>query len=162
MMCRDDGAPMYLAAIILLMLVLPAAAVAVEALLYPGAAGLMALVGKWFTFFAVGVRLLLAGASQVIRPQFTSESILGVKDPGAYVLVREVGFGNLSIGTLGLLSLAAPSFLLPAAIAGGLFIGLAGAGHAVRKNLNFKEKTALVSDLLIFVLLAAFVFWSSL
>jgi len=41
---------MYLAAVILLMLVLPAASVAIEALRTPGAADLMALIGKWFTF----------------------------------------------------------------------------------------------------------------
>ena len=44
---------MYLAAVILLMLVLPAASVAIEALRTPGAADLMALIGKWFTFGAV-------------------------------------------------------------------------------------------------------------
>lgn len=148
---------MYLAVIVLLMLVLPAAAVVVEMLLYPGASGLAALVGKWFTFFAVGGRLFLAGVSQIFRPQFTAEGIFGIKDPGAYGLVREVGFGNVSIGMLGLLSLAVPAFLLPAALAGGLFYGLAGIGHALRKDLNVKEKTALASDLLIFVLLAAFV-----
>lgn len=79
-----------------------------EALLFPGATELTLLAGKWFTFWAVGVRLFLAGVSQVFRPQFTSEGILGVKDPDAKVIVREVGFGNLSMGTLGLLSLAMP------------------------------------------------------
>ena len=72
--------------------------------------------------------------------------------------MREVGFGNLAIGTLGLLSLYRPAFLLPAAVAGGLFYGLAGLGHTVRKDKTAKEWTALVSDFGMFVLLAAFVF----
>jgi len=148
---------MYLAAIVLLMLVLPLLSVAAEAPMLPDSGALMGLIGKWFTFWAVGVRLLLAGLSQVFRPQFTSEGILGVKDPGAYAIVREVGFGNLAMGTLGLLSLFRPDFLVPAAIAGGLFYGLAGAGHAIRKDKTAKEWIALVSDLLIFLLLAAFV-----
>ena len=149
---------MYLGAIILLMLVLPLLSVAAQASMLPDAAALMGLVGKWFTFWGVGVRLFLAGLMQVFRPQFTSEGLLGIKDEGAAVLVREVGFGNLAIGALGLLSLYHPGFLLPAAIAGGLFYGLAGLGHAVRKDKTAKEWTALVSDFGMFVLLAAFVF----
>ena len=43
---------MHLAAVILLMLVLPAASVAIEALRTPGAADL-AFIGKWFTFLVV-------------------------------------------------------------------------------------------------------------
>lgn len=148
---------MYLGAIILLMLVLPLISVAAEAPMLPDAAALMGLIGKWFTFWAVGVRLLLAGVSQVFRPHFTSEGILGIKDASANVLVREVGFGNLAIGTLGLLSLILPGFLVPAAIAGGLFYGLAGIGHVARKDKTAKEWIALVSDFFIFLLLAAFV-----
>jgi len=44
-----------------------------------------------------------------------------------------------------------------AAIAGGLYYGLAGLGHLFRPNRNFKERTARVSDLAIFVLLAVLV-----
>jgi hypothetical protein len=148
---------MYLIAIILLMLVLPAISVAAEAFLHPGAAPLMDLIGKWFVFWAVGVRLFAAGISQNLRPQFTAEGILGVKEPGAQAIVRELGFANLSLGTIGLLSLPYPGFLLPAAGGGGLFYGLAGLGHIVRQNRNLKEQTALISDLAIFLLLAAFV-----
>ena len=148
---------MYLASIILLMLVLPLLSVAAEAPMLPDPAALMALVGKWFTFWAVGVRLFMAGVTQVFRPQFTAETIFDINDPGAYPIVREVGFANLAMGTLGLLSLAVPSWVVPAAIVGGLYCGLAGLGHAMRKNRNFKEQTALISDLIIFLLLAAFV-----
>jgi hypothetical protein len=70
---------MYLAAVILLMLVLPAASVAIEALRTPGAADLMALIGKWFTFWAVGARLFIAGVMQGFRPQFTAQSIFDIK-----------------------------------------------------------------------------------
>jgi hypothetical protein len=148
---------MYLGAIVLLMLVLPLFSVAAQAPMLPDAAALMGLVGKWFTFWGVGARLLLAGLMQVFRPHFTAGDIFGIGDPGALAIVREVGFGNLAIGTLGLLSLFFPDFLLPAAIAGGLYYGLAGIGHAMRKDRNVKEQVALVSDLLIFVLLAGFV-----
>lgn len=148
---------MYIAAIILLMLVLPLLSVAAETPMLPDAAAMMPLIGKWFTFWGVGVRLFLAGLSQVFRPQFTAEDIFGIGDPSAQGLVREIGFGNLAIGTLGILSLFYPDFLLPAAIAGGLYYGLAGIGHLARKDRNVKEQIALVSDFAIFLLLTAFV-----
>jgi hypothetical protein len=148
---------MYLGAIVLLMLVLPLLSVAAQTSMLPDAGALMGLIGKWFTFWGVGVRLFLAGISQVFRPQFTAEDIFEIGDPAAQGLVREIGFGNLALGTLGVLSLLFPEFLLPAAIAGGLYYGLAGAGHLARKERNVKEQVALVSDLLIFLLLAGFV-----
>jgi hypothetical protein len=148
---------MYLGAILLLMLALPLLFVAAQVSMLPDAGALMGLIGKWFTFWGVGVRLLLAGISQVFRPQFTAEDIFEIGDPAAQGLVREIGFGNLALGTLGVLSLFFPDFLLPAAIAGGLYYGLAGAGHLARKERNMKEQVALVSDLLIFLLLAGFV-----
>jgi Family of unknown function (DUF6790) len=121
--------PLYLAAVLLTLFVLPAVSVVIEALLQPGAAPLMVLIGKWFTFWVVGVRLFLAGAMQRFRPQFTAVSIFAIKDMSALAIVREVGFGNLAMGTLGLLSLAYPDWVVPAAIVGGLFCGLAGIGQ---------------------------------
>jgi len=47
--------------------------------------------------------------------------------------------------------------MVPAAIVGGLYYGLAGLGHVARKGRNLNEQTALVSDLLVFILLCAFV-----
>lgn len=148
---------MYLAALILMMFVLPAASVVVEALRASGAPDLVWLIGKWFTFWAVGVRLFSAGITQSFGPQFTARSIFDVKDPGALAIVREVGFGNLAIGALGLASLIRPGWIVPTAITGGLYFGLAGLGHLYRANRNFKEQVALVSDFAIFLVLAIFV-----
>ncbi len=86
---------------------------------------------------------------QVSKPQFTAESIFNLHDPAAHGLVREIGFGNLSMGTLGLVSLIAHSWVVPAAVAGGMYYGLAGLGHLMRSERNAKEQVALVSDLLI-------------
>jgi hypothetical protein len=146
---------MYLIAVILLLLVLPAASVAIEALAHGG--DVLLLIGKWFTFWAVGVRLFIAGLRQVARPQFTAEEIFAIKEPAALGIVREIGFGNLAMGALGLLTLAFAGFLVSAAIVGGLYYGLAGAGHAWRGHRNFAGQTAMVSDFFIFVLLAVFV-----
>ena len=148
---------MYFAVIVLLMLVLPAASVIVEALRLGGAADIMVLVGKWFVFWAVGVRLFIAGVRQVAQTQYTAETIFEIKDRAALAIVRELGFANLSTGTLGLASLAVSAWVVPAAIVGGLYYGLAAAGHVFRSGRNFIEQTALISDVFAFVVLAAFV-----
>ncbi len=88
---------MYYAVIILLMVVLPAGSAVAEFLLTQGGVGWVPLIGKWYVFWAVGVRLLLAGLRQVVSPGFTAD-LLKVKDPAALTLVRELGFGNLAIG----------------------------------------------------------------
>ncbi len=148
---------MYLTFVVLLMFVLPVASTAAEALWLRDGAGLMFLLGKWFVFWPIGVRLLLAGIRQVALPRFTAESIFDIKDPAANAIVREIGFGNLAMAALGLATLAQLAWLVPAAIVGGLYYGFAGAGHMFRNNRNFNEQTALISDLLVFVVLAVFV-----
>src|SRR5580692_5038905 len=97
---------MYFVFVVLLMFVLPVVSTAVEALWLHDDAGLMFLLGKWFVFWTVGVRLLLAGIRQVAQPRFTAESIFDIKDPAANAIVREIGFGNLAMGALGVASLA--------------------------------------------------------
>jgi hypothetical protein len=148
---------MYFASVVLLLFAFPVASIAVEALWLHGGTDLTFLIGKWFVFWAVGVRLFLAGVRQVIQPQFTAESIFDIKDPAAHAIVREIGFGNLAMGALGLASLAQTAWLVPASIVGGLCYGLAGAGHVFRGSKNFNEQTALVTDLLMFVVLGVFV-----
>lgn len=136
---------MYLASIVLLMVVLPLGSLAAEWLLHGGALAALAL--KWFVFWGAGARLFAAGLKQVKDPLFTSQTLLGVPDPKAAVLVRELGFGNLSIGLLGLLSLPFPSFLVPAAVTASVFLALAGVQHAWRGGGNAKEQIAMISDL---------------
>jgi hypothetical protein len=147
---------MYLAMIILLMGVLPVASIAIEFAALHGEAGLLSLIGKWFVFWPVGVRLILAGLRQVADPTFTAATIFGVKDQAALTIVQELGFGNLSIGTLGALSLIYREWIIPAALAGGLFYGLAGTKHALRNDRNAIENIATVSDLFIFAVLAGY------
>jgi hypothetical protein len=146
---------MYFISVILLLLIFPAGSVAID-LLWGGGADKMVLIGKWFVFWAVGVRLFLAWLRQVARPQFTAEDIFEIKDKASFAIVREVGFGNLAIGALGLFSLGQSVWIIPPAIVGGLYYGLAGIGHAMRGSLNFSGWVALASDLFIFALLALF------
>jgi hypothetical protein len=147
---------MYFASVILLLVVLPVISISVETLLSHHAMS-MALVGRWFVFWGVGVRLLLAGVRQVVQPRFTAEEIFGVRDPGSFAIVREVGFANLSMGFLGVCTLFRVGWLVPAAVVGGLYYGLAGALHIFSQERNAKEYLAMISDGFIFVVLLVFV-----
>ena len=146
---------MYGVVIGALTVVLPVASIVIEAILAPGA-GITGLVGKWFAFWAVGIRLLLAGVSQVMRPAATAQGILGIRDAGAGIVVQELGFANLSIGLLGAASLLVSSWVVPAAIAGGLFLGLAGVRHMYTAERGRKEAIAMVTDLFVAYVLAGF------
>jgi hypothetical protein len=148
---------MYFVVVILLLLIFPVASVTTEAALSGHTVSLMFLTGRWLVFWAVGIRLFIAGARQVIQPQFTAEEIFGIHDSGSFAIVREVGFANLSMGLLGLCSFFRTGWILPAAIVGGLYYGLAGIGHIFQKKKNAKEYTAMISDGFVFLVLLVFV-----
>jgi len=143
---------MYFAIVILLLGVLPIGAT----LLHIGGADTLLLLGKWYVFFAVGVRLLLAGIRQMATPHFTAREIFAIDDPKALAIVRELGFGTFSIGTIGIASLWLPGWIPPAAVAGGLFYGLAGVVHVAQPHRNAKENLAMITDFLAFAVLAVF------
>jgi hypothetical protein len=66
------------------------------------------------------------------------------------------------MGALGICSVFRPEWVIPAAIVGGLYYGLAGLGHLPQKNKNAKEYTAMVSDWFAAVVLAWFVLKSAI
>ncbi len=144
---------MYLAIVIALMGLLPAASIVGELVLHNGA-DVLFVIARWFVFWSVGVRLLLAGLRQVVNPTFTAATFFGSNDKAALPIVRELGFGNLSIGLLGALALLVDDWVVPAALAGGLFYGLAGLGHVLKGERNGVETIAMVSDLFLFLVLA--------
>jgi hypothetical protein len=147
----------YIASIVLLLLVFPVASIAIEGFVSGHAWDLLFITGKWFVFWAVGIRLLVAGVRQVVQPQFTAKEIFGIQESGSFVIVRELGFANLSMGLLGIFSLFRGEWIVPAAIVGGLYYGLAGMGHLFRKSKNSKEYVAMVSDIFVFLILVVFV-----
>ncbi len=153
---------MYGIGVMLLMLVLPVGSVLAELGLLPGAGPLMLVVGKWFVFWSVGVRLFVAGLRQVLQPRFTSEEIFDIQGDDALPLVRELGVANVAMGVVGLASLAKPTFILPAAVAAGIFYGVAGARHLAAHRRTRNENIAMVSDLFVSVILAAYVVFVAL
>lgn len=143
---------MYFAVVATLMFAFPLLSVAVEA----GAARSAldaALVGKWFVFWAVGIRLFLAGARQILQPEYTAHVILGLESGESLLLVRELGFANLALGLVGTLSLWLPTWRLPVALAGGVFYLLAGVNHVLQPHRNRLENVAMSSDLFVAIAL---------
>ena len=152
---------MYLVIVVLLMLILPLGSVAADLFLARSSSDAIVLVGKWFVFWAAGVRQFTAGVRQIVWPRFTAEGIFGIKNRGPWPIVRELGFANLSMGVLGVLSVAVSGLTRPAAIVSGLFFGIAGVAHVLRKETNLAENVAAVSDLFLFVVLLFYLVWTT-
>jgi len=150
---------MYLLTIIFLMFVFPAASILIEIFLFRSSAGVMPLIGKWFVFWAMGVRLFTAGLRQSIRPRFTAEAILGIKGAEQFILVQELGFANLSMGIFGMGTLLVGNWVFPAALVGCLFLGLAGIRHLFSKGRNLLENSAMLSNLVVACLLFVYMLW---
>ncbi|MDR6952782.1 hypothetical protein J2X65_002141 [Ancylobacter sp. 3268] len=147
----------YYATLLFTMVILPVVSIASELAGNGTLVGFFTIASKWFVFWAVGVRLLLAGITQLLKPGYTASSILGVDDLRSHVLVQELGCANLAMGAAGLLSLLISSWVFPVAFIGGAFLGLAGLNHMRRPERNFRENMAMVSDLVAaFILFAAF------
>lgn len=133
--------------------------IVIELVAAPGSDPL-AVTGKWFLFWGAGVRLFTAGLSQITRPQFTAENILGEKVTGANLIVQELGFANVGFGLAAIIGAWLPGWAVPVAVGPAVFLLLAGIRHIVKPNKNTKELVATLTDLLVGVVLAVFVVWS--
>ena len=149
---------MYVIIVIALMLALPLISIVAQIVLTDhGAlhgASYLVIVAKWYVFWAVGARLSLAGLRQIIQPRYTAETILGFKSAESLFFVRELGFANVSMGSVGVASLFAISWVTPAAMLGAIYYGLAGINHCFHQGRNTLQNVALVSDLFAAIVLA--------
>jgi len=150
-----SGARTYVTMIVLLMFVLPAGCIALDRVYGVTTGDLLFVACQWFVFWAVGIRLLLAGVRQMLQPRYTAQTILGLHSPDATFLVRELGFGNTALGCIGIASLANPAWVWPAAVAGVVFFGLAGINHWRHAERTSLQTVAMVSDLGVALILAA-------
>jgi len=114
------------------------------------------LFSKWFIFSAVGLRLFLAGLKQVKDPAFTAKQIFHLDSPDSFPILRELGFANICFGLVGIVSLFRPEWRVVSAFASGLYYGIAGIQHGLKKISGINEKFALWTDLLIFGLLLVY------
>lgn len=113
------------------------------------------LIAKWFIFWAVGIRLFTAGIKQASDPAFTAKQIFKITEKESYVVVRELGYANISLGVMGILSVINDEWRIMAAVCGGLFFGFAALQHSLRKPDSRNELVALLYDAVVFIALAA-------
>ncbi len=151
---------MYRLTVLALLFILPIVSTAIQWFM-PGPEPylLPALALKWFVFWGVGVRLLLAGFSQWLQPQNTAR-ILGLQHEDALFPIRELGFANIALGVLGAVSVMVWSWRFPAAVAGLIFYCLAGINHRSTGRSGAPERTAMWTDLgfgIVLLVLAVFV-----
>jgi hypothetical protein len=142
----------YVTVVTALTLVCPAVAIVIDRCV-DHAASYPALVAKWFIFFAVGIRLTLAGLRQITKPGFTSREIFHIEGEACYPIVRELGFANLCFGLIGIISLFVPAWRIVSCFGSGLYYGLAALSHFIKRSAGPNEMFALVSDVFIFLLL---------
>jgi len=146
----------YLISVVLFMLLLPLVSTLIEMKGHDLPLSLL-LAGKWLIFWAIGVRLLIAGICQATKPAFTAQQIFHISGTDSYPVIRELGFANICMGIVAITSLFQSEWRMPAAVAGGLYFGLAGLLHVFKKPDSRNEMIALVSDLYLFIVIAAYI-----
>ena len=97
---------------------------------------------------------------QAINPSFTALQIFRIRESSCLIVVRELGLANICLGVLGIGSIVWPSWRMPAAIAGGLYFGLAGLIHVFKPADTVNEIVAMVSDLFIFFVMILYLLFS--
>lgn len=146
----------YLYSTILLMLIFPTISILIDVGFIHHDSNLISLMGKWFIFWAIGCRLLTAGLKQAFNPAFTAETIFHLKDKESFVIIRELGFANICTGLTAIISLMIPQWRIVIAFSGGLFFGLAGLIHILRKPDNQSELIPLISNIFIFLVMVVY------
>ena len=146
----------YIIAVSVLTFVLPLLCPFIEVTLNKAPTFSFELVGKWFIFSAVGLRLFAAGIKQTTNPAFTAKEIFHMNSAEALPVVRELGFANLCFGLTGIITLFMPQWRIVSAFASGLYYGIAGLQHLLKKSAGANEKFALVTDILIFFFLLVY------
>jgi len=144
----------YFATVLALMGALPVASIALERAVASAPRDLPSAIGAWFIFWGIGVRLATAGLRQIVQPSFTAREIFHHQGAESETIVRELGFANVCLGLTAILSLFAPGWRMAAAFGGGLYFGIAGLMHAIKRPATPNEWVALISDLFIFAIAA--------
>ena len=157
---KEKKINLYLINVIATMLILPLACIITEAVIKTTPVN-WPLIGKYFIFWAIGTRLLIAGLKQSLQPRFTAEQIFNIRNSEeSLAVVRELGFANICLGLAGILSLFHMEWRPVAAITGGLYFGLAGLLHVFRAPASLNETIAKVSDLFIFGVVLLYLFFT--
>jgi len=147
----------YLYGVIAIIVVLPLLSIVVEEIVRGNPPLSYDMIGKWFIFYSAGIRLFTAGIRQIFNPSFTAKDIFHLEDVSGFPIVRELGFANVSFGVIGILSLVFPGWRIVSGVGSGLFYGMAALNHYLKKPAGANEVFAMVTNVFVFLLLAAYV-----
>jgi hypothetical protein len=150
-----NGNYVYLIMNILLLFILPLLSIASECIIEKESTDWI-LIGKWFIFWAIGIRLFTAGIKQSSNPEFTAVKIFKMKSSESFVVIRELGFSNIALGVMGILSVINSNWRILAAITGGLFFGLAGIQHLFKRPDSRNELIAMLYDITVLLIILLF------
>ena len=148
----NHGNSSYLILNVSLLFILPVFSVISECIIEKESPDWM-LIGKWFIFWAVGIRLFTAGIKQSSNPEFTATKIFHMKTAESFVVIRELGFANIALGVMGILSVINNNWRILAAVIGGLFFGLAGLQHLFKKPDSRNELIAMLYDIAVLLVI---------
>ena len=154
-----NGQYAYLAMNIFLLFILPFSSIMGEFIMEKEPLDWI-LIGKWFIFWAIGIRLFTAGIKQSSNPEFTASSIFKMKSSESFVVIRELGFANIALGVMGILSVINSNWRMLAAITGGLFFGLAGIQHLFKKPDSRNELIAMLYDLIVLLIIVLYLIFT--
>lgn len=146
----------YIIVVSVLTFVVPVLGTVAQILLDKNATFSFDVFGEWFIFSAVGLRLFLAGIKQTTNPAFTAKEIFHINSTDSFPILRELGFANICFGLVALVSLFLPQWRVVSAFGSGLYYGIAGLQHAIKKPAGVNERFALVTDILIFIVLLVY------
>ncbi len=139
------------------MIILPILFIVMERWAFGANKGLIMLTGKWFIFWAIGVRQLTAGIRQIMKPSFTAETIFHITDKRSFVIVTELGFANICFGLLGIVTIFISQWRIVSAFSSGLFFGLTGVNHLIRRPVNLNEVIPTITNLFVFLIIAGYI-----
>ena len=139
---------MYVLIILLQTLILPLVSGGIQLLVAGGNPWLV--FGLWWGFWGVGIRLGLAGLSQIMKPDRTRK-ILEIDATDANQVVQELGYANLGMGLTALAIPFLPSWGVLLAVPGALFLLLAGVRHIAKPGKKLAEQVATWTDLVAFL-----------
>jgi len=111
------------------------------------------LLGKWFMFWTIGIRLLIKGFVQVIRSRRNGNSSLLSKDE-TWEVAKILGLAKMALAGMGFLCVVNDQWSLLATITVGVYLGLTGFQHDFKRPSTTTGWMNMSYDVLVFSVIA--------
>lgn len=118
------------------------------------------LIGKWFIFWAAGVRPFFAGIKLVYRRWTAPAGFFYREMKENFLMIRQLGFAHIAIGVTGMLSLVNSNWRQIAGLAAAFFFGLSAVQHFFIKPVNGKEMAIMITDIMVFTIMLLYLFFT--